>query len=306
MTFSESELDTLVAINVVCSAFSLIGSLTIIICYLYFSEGRKFASRLVFFVSLSDSLACVFRLFGNPSPGGWCDLQGFGSNLFDMTSFLWVSAIAIVINFVRVRHERFLAEKFIFRCHMIIWPSCLIISILPFFSNSYGPAGGWCWIKDSTTVDKVWRIACFYIILLAVFCHLLYVYSRLYWYLSVGDEIPEEARAMLKKVIFFPLVVFVCYFFAFVRRFIEVCGYVNIPFWLAVLHIGPSSLLGFGNAIVYGSLNRQMHQEITKMCCRMSTDSENHKQSRTPSIQMQESNPHRKTRDSGVETLIDE
>lgn len=302
MVFSDSELDTLVAINVTCSVLSLIGSLTIIICYMSFEHMRTFAFRLVFFVSLSDSLACVFRLFGNPKVAALCDLQAFGSNAFDLASFMWAVAIAIVINVVRVRYERFDAEKFILKCHLSIWPSCLFLSILPFFSNSYGPAGGWCWIKDSTTIDKVWRILCFYIVLLAIFCHLVYVYSRLYRYMKAGDEIPDESRAMLKKVVFFPMVVFICYFFAFVRRLLEV-GYTNIPFWLAVLHIGPSSLLGLGNAIVYGTINRMFRQQIMGICCNAPKERDSNKE---PCIQLEESNKPRKSQDSGVEMHIDE
>jgi len=303
MTYSDSQLDTLLTMNIVCSVLSLIGSLTIIICYVYFRKLRSFAFRLVFFVSLSDSLGCVFRLLGNPDPGVWCDLQGFGGNLWDLCSFGWVTAIAVVINFVRLGQERFDPEKFIFRCHIIIWPSFVIISILPFFSNSYGPAGGWCWIKDSTPIDRVWRMVCFYMILEIVFVYLVYVYSRLYWYINYGDELPDNARAMLRRVIVFPMVIFVCYFFGILRRVLEVGGN-HTPFWLAAMHIGPSSLLGLCNAIVYGTMNTQLQQEMKKMCC-VTTDSENIIQSNEPCIQMQES-LRRKTVDSVVETHIDE
>jgi hypothetical protein len=307
MGFSDAELDALVAITVTCSVISLFGSLTIIICYLYFDEMRTFAFRLVFFVSLSDFLACLFRMFGNPKSTGWCDLQGFGTNLFDLTSFCWAAAIAVIINFVRSRYERFEAENFILKCHIIIWPLCLTLSVLPFFSNSYGPAGGWCWIKDSNkTLDNVWRIVCFYIIFLVVFCHLLYVYSQLYRYLNKGDEIPDEAQSLLKKVMFFPMVLFFCYFFAFVRRLLEVCGNDDIPFWLAVLHAGPSSLLGFGNAIVYGAVNNILRQQIMEMCCTCSTLAGNTKLSKEPCIQLNEVNKHRKTADSTVEVYIEE
>jgi len=268
MGFSDSENDTLVVINLVSSGLSFCGSLTIIVCYLYIVKLRSFAFRLVFFVSLSDLLACLFNFLGNPNDSTWCQLQGFGTNIFDLASFMWVAAIAIVINMVRVKVERFETEKFLLKCHIIIWPGCLLISILPFFTNSYGPAGGWCWIKDADVIDDVWRIMCFYIQLLMIFCYLVYVYLGLYLYLKKGDEISEDSQAMLKKVVFFPLIIFVCYFFAFVRRLLEVCGLVNTPYWLAVLHISFSSLLGLGNAIVYGAVNATVRREIMNMCCK--------------------------------------
>jgi len=275
MTFTDSELDTLVVINVTCSILSLFGSLTIIICYFYFQDLRTFAFGLVFFISCSDACACIFRLFGNPGTSEWCQLQAFGANVFDLASFMWAAAIAIVIDLIRVRYENFLAEKYMTWCHIIIWPSSLIISILPFFTGSYGPAGGWCWIKKNDTWDKLWRIVCFYIILLAIFCYLVYVYFGLYRYLSHGDEISEESQTMLRKVVFFPLVIFVCYFFAFVRRLLEVVGNLTTPYWLAVLHITFAALLGLGNAIVYGAINSMMRHYIKTECCKFGKESEN-------------------------------
>lgn len=270
--FSESEVNTLLVLNLVCSVLSMCGSLTIIITYLWFEELRTFAFRLVFFVSLSDLGACVFRLIGNPGQGPWCQLQGFGTNIFDLASFMWVAAIAIVINMVRTKVEKFDPEKFILRCHIVIWPSCLLTSILPFFSESYGPAGGWCWIKDADILDDVWRIVCFYFQLLMIFCYLVYVYFGLYRYLSKGDKVSDDSQTMLNKVFFFPLVVFVCYFFAFVRRLLEVCGVTHVPYWLAVLHITFSSLLGLGNAIVYGAINSKVRNHIMNFCCQASED----------------------------------
>lgn len=310
MPFTDSELDTLVVINVTCSIFSLCGSLTIIICFLYFEDLRTFAFRLVFFISCSDACACIFRLFGNPRSDEWCQLQAFGSNIFDLASFMWAAAIAVVINIVRVKYDNFPAEKFMLWCHFLIWPSSLVISILPFFSGSYGPAGGWCWIKDYDTWDKVWRIVCFYIILLAIFCYLVYVYFRLYRYLTTGDEISEDSKAMLRKVFYFPLVLFVCYFFAFVRRLLEVLGNLTTPYWLAILHITFSSLLGLGNAIVYGAINSMMRQQIMNKCCGAKNVSESEKRSKDSIIQMEgakEDGPTRKsTHDFGVDLAIDE
>jgi len=274
MPFSKSEVDTLVAINVVCSALSLVGSLIIIVSFLYFKELRTFAFRLVFFVSCSDFCACVFQLFGDPQTKTLCQLQGFGENVFTLSSFMWVTAIAIVINAIRVKYERFPKEKYLLWCHSIIWPSSLVISILPFFSDSYGHAGGWCWIKDFDAIDRIWRIVCFYSILLLIFCYLVYVYFRLYRYLSAEDEVSNDSQAMLRKVIVFPLVIFVCYFFGFIRRLLEVIGLVHPPFWLAVVHVSTSSLLGLGNAIVYGAINSRVRHKLFQQCCKSSSKSD--------------------------------
>jgi len=304
MTYSDSENDTLVLLNLICSGLSFCGSLTIIVCFLYIVELRNFAFRLVFFVSLSDLFACIFRFIGNPKDSTWCQLQAFGTNIFDLASFMWVAAIAIVINMVRVKVEIFEPEKFLQRCHIIIWPSCLLLSILPFLTNSYGPAGGWCWIKDSDLIDDVWRVMCLYLQLLMIFCYLMYVYCGLYVYLKKDDDISDDSQAMLRKVVFFPLVVFVCYFFAFVRRMLEVCGLTNTPYWLAVLHISLSSLLGLGNAIVYGAVNATARHHIISICCKAPEE----EQPSEDKVQMGETeiedNANRVRRDTSVHLQI--
>merc|ERR1719233_2577904 len=74
---------------------------------------------------------------------------------------------------------------------------------------------------------------------------------------------------MLKKVVYFPLVVFICYFFAFIRRLFEVLGNNTTPYWLAFLHIGFSTLLGLGNAIVYGAINSMLRGQLMSLCCKV-------------------------------------
>ena len=105
--------------------------------------------------------------------------------------------------------------------------------------------------------------------------------------------------------------VFVCYLFAFVRRLIEVLGFMNPPYWLAVVHISTSSLLGFGNAIVYGAVNSRVRYNLSRNCCRASGNPEGrHGLSKDSIIQMEAEVGHNQkiraiSRDA-VEINIDE
>jgi len=217
---------------------------------------------LVFFLALSDTLASLGRLYGKPGSGFWCTLQSFQTNIFDLCSLFWVASVATVINQVRV-DTQFDGEKYIRNCHMIIWPLALIISILPFTTDSYGPAGGWCWIKNRNTADKVWIIAVFYGELLVIFFYIVYVYFRLYIFLLSNIEKSDDAKNLLGKVVWFPLVLFICSFFGVFRRIFEICGGVS-PYWLALVHITLYSLLGFGNALVYGIINTELRRQLQK------------------------------------------
>jgi len=264
MTFSEEQDRALFQVNMVSSTLSFCGALIVVVSFVYFSELRTFAFRLIFFIALSDMFGSLGRLYGNPDSEGWCQLQSFQTNIFDLCSFFWVASVATVINYVRISNT-FDGDRYMQKCHMVIWPSALIISILPFTTKSYGPAGGWCWIENEDTTDKVWRIAAFYGQLVLVFGYLVYVYVRLYLFLASDARPTLEAKALLSKVIYFPLVLFVTYFFGVFRRVFEICG-GETPFWLAFVHIGLSALLGFGNALVYGVINSELRNHLIGSC----------------------------------------
>jgi len=262
MTFSSAQDHQLFTANMIASTMSFCGSLTVALSFIYFKKIRSFAFRLVFFLALSDLVASLGRLYGKPGSEFWCTLQSFQTNIFDLCSLFWVASVATVINQVRT-DIHFDGEKYIKYCHSIIWPLALIISILPFTTNSYGPAGGWCWIKNRNTADKVWIIAVFYGELLVVFFYIVYVYFRLYLFLLSNVEKSDDAKNLLGKVVWFPLVLFVCSFFGVFRRIFEICGGTS-PFWMALLHILLYSLLGFGNAVVYGIINSELRNQLQK------------------------------------------
>jgi len=264
MGFSEEQDNYLFQLNMVCSSLSFCGSLTVFASFVYFAHLRTFAFRLIFFIAVSDMIASLGRLYGQPVSSEWCQLQSFQTNVFDLCSIFWVASVATVINHVRVG-TNFNGERHMRLSHMIIWPSALIISVLPFITNSYGPAGGWCWVKNDDTYDKVWQIAVFYGELVIVFGYLVHVYFRLYLFLSSDVRPSNDTRALLSKVIYFPLVLFVTYFFGVFRRMFEISG-GDTPYWLAVVHIGFAALLGFGNALVYGVINSDLRNELLGSC----------------------------------------
>merc|ERR1719320_697582 len=264
MTFSSEQENQLYQINMVCSSLSFGGSLTVFLSFIYFSNIRSFAFRLIFYIAVSDMLASLGRLYGNPGSDEWCQLQSFQTNMFDLCSFFWVSSVATVINNVRIS-TTFDGKRYLQWCHMIIWPSALIISVLPFTTDSYGPSGGWCWVRNDDFADKVWRIAAFYGKLVLVFGYLVYVYLRLYLFL-VSDMSPSrDAKSLLAKVVYFPLVLFVSYAVGVFRRVFEICG-GDTPYAIAVLHIPLSALLGFGNAVVYGVINSELRNALMGSC----------------------------------------
>jgi len=126
------------------------------------------------------------RLYGNPPSNHWCQLQSFQINTFGLSSIFWVAFLVKVINYVRLG-TTFDGDRYIRKCHKIIWPSAFITSALPFMTDFYRPA------KDNDSGTKVWLIAVFYGELALVFGYIVYVYVRMYLFLASGVRLKESS-----------------------------------------------------------------------------------------------------------------
>ena len=107
------------------------------------------------------------------------------------------------------------------------------LTILPFFSDSYGDSGGWCWIKttENEKWGNAWRFIQFFIPLWVSIAFNTYVYTKVHKQLSsmaavdhnvadeenlAGDSSGEnggEKYSMLDRVKYYPMVLVACYFF---------------------------------------------------------------------------------------------
>ena len=118
-------------------------------------------------VGIGDLVSSISNFFGNPENNdGLCILQGILAESGALASICWVTAISFSIFIVITSDTPPTSgdiSKWLKLMHIIIWSYILLCTLLPLFTNSYGPAGGWCWIKGTTTSDKVWRFLLFYI-----------------------------------------------------------------------------------------------------------------------------------------------
>ena len=72
----------------------------------------------------------------------------------------------------------------------------------------------------------------------------------------------------LQRIKYYPVVLFVCYFFATVRRLDELITGTDAPFGLAAIQVFMSALLGTCNALVYGlsPVIRKRDMDFIKQC----------------------------------------
>eukprot|EP00239_Pterosperma_sp_CCMP1384_P012693 CAMPEP_0197867124 /NCGR_PEP_ID=MMETSP1438-20131217/44587_1 /TAXON_ID=1461541 /ORGANISM="Pterosperma sp., Strain CCMP1384" /LENGTH=444 /DNA_ID=CAMNT_0043485747 /DNA_START=252 /DNA_END=1586 /DNA_ORIENTATION=- len=258
---SDDQQDVLTSLNVVFSGASCIGSGFIIVCFIAFKDLRKFSFQLVFWLSVSDLINGLGNLFGNPEPGVLCSLQAYTTQFFSIASILWTTVIAYVLHRTVVQHctdVANLGRKF----HLYVWITSLVATILPMFTNSYGPAGAWCWVVARNTGDKVLRFITFFLPLWLAIPYNTWVYFHvvrmLRYTMMVASSVSEEQRALEAKAVarlgYYPVILVLTWTFATLNRIQNFFSPTPI-FWLYCAHVITSSLQGFLNAIAYGLNN---------------------------------------------------
>merc|ERR1719334_2759279 len=177
-----------------------------------------------------------------------CDFQAFLIQFGSIGEVLWTAVIAYSIReVVLIQPRNTKIESKMIDYHIFVWTTSFVLSILPFFSNSYGDADGWCWIskydEHSSTWGTIWRMTCFYIPLWVTIIFIIVIYRRT---LRVLDRSAEN----FKRMRWYPLVLVVIYFFATVDRISQLFGPANYE--LCLFRVFFASLAGFFNALIYG------------------------------------------------------
>ena len=203
--YSEEETSLIVTIALIGASLSLVGATFIMINYFLIKSLRNQLSyKLIFWVAVSDAIYAISNLFSITdveNKHSLCILSGMINQFGSIASLFWVVAISWTIN--RLMHsDKVLTKgqlKIILRyMHLIIWSSSIIITIIPLFTDTYGPSGGlyiimlnncmpylntylrlgWCWFKNDRPLDKALRYALFYGLVWISIVYMLAIYLR--------------------------------------------------------------------------------------------------------------------------------
>jgi len=244
--FSSAEKDTLTSIMIFGAVCSLAGSLFIIIAFLTIPKLHNFAFRLVFFMAICEFLHALGGALGgsfdDDGNSGTCRFQGFLIQFGSLSSIMWVVVISYCIKQVVINRNAYVEEE-LWYYHIYVWTSTIILSVLPFSTDSYGPASGWCWISKEDT-GIVWRFVSFYVPLWIAGAWILWIYYR------TIRQLENSMQVVLNRMKYYPMVLLITYFFATVNRIAQI--FTEPIFVLACLHYFFSTLAGFFNCVVYG------------------------------------------------------
>merc|ERR1719323_362450 len=101
-------------------------------------------------MAICDFLHALGSVFGGRFDDGnhpnSCRFQAFLIQFGSLASILWVTVISYCIKEVVINRNNYVEEDMRLY-HAFVWITSLVLSSLPFTTDSYGPASGWCWIR---------------------------------------------------------------------------------------------------------------------------------------------------------------
>lgn len=258
--WTETEKDLINIVQLVSGSLSFSGSLFIVSCFIAFPSLRKFAFRLVFFLSLSDVFSSISSFFGDPPTcSALCYIQGFTQQWFQVSSVLWTTAIAFTLYMSAVKGKVVdEIEIHEFKIKLFCWGVPLVLATIPFMTSSYENTGGWCWISGRGAGGTVQRMLLFYVpiwVAVGFNCYVYYKVIRIIRLVTrnqVGAADLGKVLSMINRLKLYPLILIVCWIMPTVNRFQNLADPGNPVVWLACTAVGLSSLQGMWNALVYG------------------------------------------------------
>ena len=129
---------------------------------------------------------------GAPNHGSTCYIQAILQQIGDVSSILWVVSVSFTINKLTqltMMPTKTELQSLYLKMNVIIWSITTVLTLLPFTTDSYGVAGGWCWIRGTKPLDIMWRYLCFYIIIWLAIAYMIVVYIKVFKRLTEIDDI---------------------------------------------------------------------------------------------------------------------
>ena len=215
---------------------------------------------------------------------GTCDAQAIILNFSCLSSVLWTNVIAFTIYRSVVLEKK---DGWKYEMYYLLYAFGLPLSLnfLPFLTDSFGPAEGWCWITiegnnfiQTFIGGNMWRVINYLAPLwLVIFFNFFMYWKSLKKIKTLIDNVTDEGiekNMIYDRLKLYPFMLLMCHLPVTVLRFL---GFFNIleedQVWLPSLLASFFLIFsGFLNAVVYGLTDR-IKQELQKLMYATSSDS---------------------------------
>lgn len=269
---SAEQIDTVDKISTVVQILSLLGSLFIIVTYLFLKKHRGALSFVLVFILSSVDLAnqitdmlepsgeqiLAMRQAGPPY-SVQCYIQSVGQGVLELSSVLWTTAMcATLYAVVEWKWEVRPTCKVLSWLSLVCFGVPIALTIAAGADGALGPSTSWCYVTDA---KAYWRWILLYGPLWTAVLFNGIVYGRIYWRLkrtlttsaqsSATESQASRARidAVMRRLVWYPAILVVVWFWPTVNRLNEAVTGRQV-FALTLLQRTFSSSQGLLNALV--------------------------------------------------------
>eukprot|EP01038_Epipyxis_sp_PR26KG_P009536 gene9536-12844_t len=207
-------------INTACAIISCALSFLVLLTYASFKSIRNKVFMLTIFnFSLCDFIANASVLSGNPSDRILCFMQGMIQQYFYPASWYWTACLTFLLYSVIFNEKIRITNTAMYSiCYILPF----IGLIIPLSTDTYSDNANdddWCWLnpRSSSAIDvslnNAWIILTFYIPIFGCFLIMTGWYLLIMWKVkSTGVQFTASVQKLLKSIIFYPFVLFICWF----------------------------------------------------------------------------------------------
>lgn len=242
---------------------SVIGCLFTIFIIWLFRKYTEFSQRMIVHLSIATFIqATSFLLVDFSSKESTpCIIQGFLMHFIAWVILLWI--LAVMMNLILQVMCAKRMSRYEVQISIFCWFFPVLIAVMPFADDAYGPAGPWCWLKNTWR----WRFGAWYIWSIASELFLLVAFILITYKLrknekscvgtydsgyNVRHRLVKEAVRTLRL---YPIVYFFVIIFPAINRIQNVIhgseGCDQYIFPLVLLHTLTDPLDGLGITLVF-------------------------------------------------------
>ena len=230
---------TNISLRLFFNSLSLLGSLFIIFSYLKFARLRKFAFKLICYLSISDLMFSIagFLIFNDADEVSYsfCAFQGFALYYSSISTVFWTACIAYSLQSIVLGNNREI-EKSERKLLFVGFVLPILLAMIPLITHDYGASSfitddktRWCGIirhinlqtgeieVRGVILDWVVR----FVPILLCFLFNAYMYFRVRRFFE-GLEFRSDLKDIIKnKIKYFPLIPIFCWSMEIVLRILE-------------------------------------------------------------------------------------